>query len=61
MHKTVPRSRRGVAITGFTTRPNISNAVRNVVRRAHDPSVKHLGAVTKISRYVKGTWEMGFT
>lgn len=44
-----------------TTRPDISNAVRGVARRTHDPSNKSWRAVTQILEYFEGTRETGPT
>ena len=43
------------------TRPDISNAVREVARHAHDPSLRHWEAALKIVQYLKGTRELGIT
>ena len=41
------------------TRPDISNAVREVARHAHDPSEKHWRAVLRIIEYLRGTRDKG--
>ena len=43
------------------TRPDISNAVREVARHSHDPSKKHWRAALKIIEYLKETRTMGIT
>jgi len=41
------------------TRPDIANAVREVARHAHNPSLRHWKAALKIVQYLKGTRELG--
>ena len=43
------------------TRPDISNAVREVARHVHDPSEPHWSAALKIVKYLKGTRDRGIT
>ena len=43
------------------TRPDISNAVRDVARHAHDPSPQHWEAVRYILRYLRDTKTLGLT
>lgn len=37
------------------SKPGISNVIREVARRAHDPTDRPWGAVQKILNYLKGT------
>lgn len=41
------------------TRPDVSNAGREVARQAHDPAPRHWKAALKILQYLKGTRDVG--